>query len=114
VTESVGGPGTGKGTQCDLICKNWDFAHLSAGDLLRCEQARKGSQYGALIAKYIQEGEIVPLEITIGLLQNKMKEYVEEGKPCFLIDGFPRKMDQAEAFQANVSSPFLTRRSDVG
>jgi UMP-CMP kinase len=102
---TLGGPGTGKGTACDLICKNWDFAHLSAGDLLRSEQAREGSQYGALITKYIQEGEIVPLEITLGLLQNKMKECVAEGKPCFLIDGFPRKMDQAIAFQENVSYP---------
>jgi len=75
---------------------------LSAGDLLRNEQAREGSKYGALIAKYIQDGEIVPLDITIGLLQNKMQEYVAQGKPCFLIDGFPRKMDQAKAFQESV------------
>jgi UMP-CMP kinase len=92
------------------MCKNWNFAHLSAGELLRNE-AHESSKYGTLIAKYLQEGEIVPLEITIGLLQNKMQEYIEqpeEGKSCFLIDGFPRKMDQALAFQETVCFLFIS------
>jgi UMP-CMP kinase len=98
----IGGPGTGKGTQCAKLVKDWDFVHLSAGDLLRAEQARPGSEYGALIKKFIQEGEIVPLEITVGLLQNAMQEYVRKDRRKFLIDGFPRKMDQAIGFEANV------------
>ena len=100
----LGGPGTGKGTQCEKLVKDWDFVHLSAGDLLRAEQARPGSEYGALITKFIQEGEIVPLEITVGLLQNAIQEYVRKDQRKFLIDGFPRKMDQAKAFEANVLS----------
>jgi UMP-CMP kinase len=98
----VGGPGTGKGTQCAKLVKDWDFIHLSAGDLLRAEQQREGSQYGELIKKFIQEGEIVPMEITVGLLQNAMQENVRKDRRKFLIDGFPRKMDQALAFEANV------------
>lgn len=98
----IGGPGTGKGTQCQKLVKDWDFVHLSAGDLLRAEQARPESKYGALIKKFIQEGEIVPMEITVGLLQNAMQEYVRKDQRKFLIDGFPRKMDQALAFEANV------------
>lgn len=97
-----GGPGTGKGTQCEKLVKDWDFVHLSAGDLLRAEQARSGSKYGALIKKFIEEGEIVPMEITVGLLRNAIQEYVRKDRRKFLIDGFPRKMDQAIAFEANV------------
>jgi UMP-CMP kinase len=109
----LGGPGTGKGTQCGKLVKDWDFVHLSAGELLRAEQAREGSQYGALIKKFIEEGEIVPMEITVGLLQNAMQENIRKDRRKFLIDGFPRKMDQATAFETNVSSE--TRGfSDVG
>jgi UMP-CMP kinase len=98
----VGGPGTGKGTQCAKLVKDWEFVHLSAGELLRAEQDREGSKYGTLIKKCIQEGEIVPLEITVGLLQRAMQENVRKNRRKFLIDGFPRKMDQALAFEANV------------
>jgi len=94
--------------------KDWDFIHLSAGDLLRAEQNREGSQYGALIKKFIQEGEIVPMEITVGLLQNAMQEHVRKDRRKFLIDGFPRKMDQALAFEANVLNTHLFVRLMVG
>ena len=100
----IGGPGTGKGTLCEKLVKDWEFVHLSAGDLLRKEQERPGSQYGELIKKFIQEGEIVPMEITVGLLQNAMTEWIRKDQRKFLIDGFPRKMDQALAFEANVYS----------
>jgi len=108
----IGGPGTGKGTQSEKLVKDWDFVHLSAGDLLRAEMAREGSQYGELIKKYIQEGEIVPLEITVGLLQNAMHENIRHERRKFLIDGFPRKMDQALAFEANVRS--ISTKTNVG
>lgn len=89
----LGGPGSGKGTQCARLVEEWGFVHLSAGDLLRAEQARKGSQYGELIDRYIREGQIVPQEITIALLENAIKEKLgEKGEGRVLIDGFPRKM----------------------
>jgi UMP-CMP kinase len=75
---------------------------LSAGELLRAEQEREGSQYGALIKKFIAEGEIVPMEITVGLIQKAMEENIRKDRRKILIDGFPRKMDQALAFEANV------------
>ena len=59
----LGGPGAGKGTQCDKLVKQHSFVHLSAGDLLRAEQKREGSTYGDLIASYIREGQIVPMEV---------------------------------------------------
>lgn len=56
----LGGPGSGKGTQCDLIVKKYNYVHLSAGDLLREERRTVGSQYGEVIQKRIDEGKIVP------------------------------------------------------
>jgi UMP-CMP kinase len=107
----LGGPGAGKGTQCDLMVRDYGFKHLSAGDLLREEQDRPGSKYGDLIRGCIKEGLIVPLEVTIKLIENAMAatlanppagEGWANGKGRFLIDGFPRKMDQALMFDKAV------------
>jgi UMP-CMP kinase len=64
--------GAGKGTQCEKIVNSFGFTHLSAGDLLREERAREGSEFGALIEDYITNGKIVPVEITCSLLENAM------------------------------------------
>jgi len=107
----LGGPGAGKGTQCANLVKDFGFCHLSAGDLLRAEQNREGSQYGEMIRTYIREGQIVPMEVTVKLLENAMRAALEEkregegwqnGKGRFLVDGFPRKMDQAIKFDETV------------
>ncbi|KAF5331049.1 hypothetical protein D9619_005707 [Psilocybe cf. subviscida] len=91
----------------------------AAGDLLRAEQHREGSEYGELIRTYIREGNIVPMEVTIKLLENAMRDAIqahtlaahetkkhtqgwEDGRGRFLIDGFPRKMDQAVKFDESV------------
>lgn len=123
----LGGPGSGKGTQSAKLVKDYGFSHLSAGDLLRAEQDREGSQYGDLIRHNIREGIIVPMEITVTLLSNAMAAILEEKKKKgensgeqisrFLIDGFPRKMDQAIYFEETVCpSPgtlFLSCPEDV-
>ena len=85
----LGGPGAGKGTQCANLVRDYGFRHLSAGDLLRAEQDREGSEYGEMIKKYIREGDIVPMEVTVKLLENAMKEDIKDkhGKGSFLIDG---------------------------
>lgn len=98
----LGGPGSGKGTQCDRIVRDYNFCHLSAGDLLRAEQQRPGSEYGELIRSNIQAGKIVPQEVTIGLLRNAMAEQIQQGTSHFLIDGFPREMQQALTFEETV------------
>lgn len=107
----LGGPGAGKGTQCANLVNDFSFCHLSAGDLLRAEQHREGSEYGDMIRKYIREGQIVPMEVTVKLLENAMRAALSEnrqgegwqdGKGRFLIDGFPRKMDQALKFDEDV------------
>jgi len=107
----LGGPGAGKGTQCANLVNDFGFCHLSAGDLLRSEQNRPGSEHGEMIRTYIKEGQVVPMEVTIKLLENAMRAALEEGrqgegwvdgKGRFLVDGFPRKMDQAIKFDADV------------
>lgn len=98
----LGGPGAGKGTQCERLVSQHGFTHLSAGDLLRAEQNRPGSQFGDLIRDYIKNGLIVPMEVTVQLLENAMTESLQTKgttKGRFLIDGFPRKMDQAHKFE---------------
>lgn len=104
----LGGPGSGKGTQSANLVKDYGFVHLSAGDLLRAEQVREGSQYGDMIKTYIREGKIVPMEVTVALLSNAMADSLATSPPPagtkarFLIDGFPRKLDQAVFFEATV------------
>ncbi|RCK60448.1 Uridylate kinase [Candida viswanathii] len=104
----LGGPGSGKGTQSDKLVKDKGFVHLSAGDLLRAEQKRPGSKYGELIAKYIREGEIVPQEVTVALLKQAIQENYAQGKTKFLVDGFPRKMDQAITFEDTIAKSAFT------
>ncbi|KXS11504.1 ADK-domain-containing protein [Gonapodya prolifera JEL478] len=100
----LGGPGAGKGTQCANLVRDHGFLHLSAGDLLRAEQSRPGSPHGAMIDKYIREGLVVPMEVTIALLKRAMADALDgEGKGRFLVDGFPRKQDQADAFERDVA-----------
>lgn len=91
----LGGPGCGKGTQCSAIVERYDFAHLSAGELLRLEQKRD-SQYSKLIQKHMKEGSIVPAEITCGLLKRAMEE---SEKRRFLIDGYPRNEDNLRTWE---------------
>lgn len=99
----LGGPGAGKGTQCSRLVARYGFTHLSAGDLLRAEQDREGSEYGQMIKDYIKDGKIVPMEVTVALLENAMRDAQAAGGAArFLIDGFPRKLDQALKFEESV------------
>jgi UMP-CMP kinase len=85
----LGGPAAGKSTQCKKLVDDYGCIHLSAGDLLREERA-SGSSTAELIERYINEGAIVPVAITLDLIRNSM----EKSKASrFLIDGFPRNED---------------------
>eukprot|EP00270_Netrium_digitus_P014067 TRINITY_DN4740_c0_g1_i2.p1 TRINITY_DN4740_c0_g1~~TRINITY_DN4740_c0_g1_i2.p1 ORF type:complete len:292 (+),score=26.60 TRINITY_DN4740_c0_g1_i2:25-900(+) len=91
----LGGPGSGKGTQCSKLVEEYGFVHLSAGDLLRAE-IKSGSENGNMIQNMIKEGRIVPAEVTVALLQKAM---MESGKNKFLIDGFPRNDENRIVFE---------------
>lgn len=106
----LGGPGSGKGTQCGLITEHFNIVHLSAGDLLRAEQSDASSPYSMLINSCIKDGKIVPVEITCKLINNAMEKNMEtcsteEKEGCrsvFLIDGFPRNMDNLNGWKKEV------------
>jgi UMP-CMP kinase len=83
------GPGAGKGTQCEMLSKEFDICHLSAGELLRNERL-SGSKDGLLIDSYLKEGRIVPVSFSLNLLQ---KEICNRNYQRYLIDGFPRNND---------------------
>ncbi|XP_005099233.1 UMP-CMP kinase [Aplysia californica] len=93
----LGGPGAGKGTQCEKINEVFKFKHLSAGELLRQERQTTGSEYGELIAKHIKDGTIVPVEITCSLLKREMENSQVRN---FLIDGFPRNKDNLDGWNS--------------
>lgn len=95
----LGGPGAGKGTQCQLIVENFGFVHLSAGDLLREERA-SGSELADMINSYIKEGTIVPAHVTVGLLRTAMEK---SGGRRFLVDGFPRDLGNLQCWQEQMA-----------
>jgi UMP-CMP kinase len=100
----LGGPGSGKGTQCARLVQWFGYTHLSAGDLLRGEQQRDSPQ-ALLIKNYIKEGKIVPVEITCGLLLKAMTELEEtQAERVFLVDGFPRTFENWEGWQRVVGA----------
>ena len=86
---TLGGPGSGKGTQCKLLSQRLQMQHLSAGELLRRAVTQRKQEAG-VIERCIAEGKIVPAEITISLLREAMGH---ESTQVFLIDGFPRNKD---------------------
>lgn len=91
----LGGPGAGKGTQCANVVRDFEFVHLSAGDLLRAHM-KSGSKDGNMVAEMIKQGQIVPSEVTVNLLLDAMRE---SGKDRFLIDGFPRNKENRDAWE---------------
>ncbi|KAM7491735.1 hypothetical protein LguiA_034656 [Lonicera macranthoides] len=91
----LGGPGSGKGTQCAKIAETFGFTHLSAGDLLR-KEILSNSENGAMILNKIKKGKIVPSEMTIKLIQREIES--SEGNK-FLIDGFPRSEENRITYE---------------
>lgn len=95
----LGGPGAGKGTQCALLQRAFGLQHLSAGELLRAE-ASKPTPLGGEIAQALAEGQIVPSAVTVQLLRQAMGE----ARGPFLIDGFPRSLENLQAYERQCGS----------
>lgn len=89
-----GPPGSGKGTQAKHIVEKFNLMHISTGDLFRYEMGND-TPLGLKAKEYISKGELVPDEITIGMLKNKVN--ANEDAEGFIFDGFPRTIKQAEA-----------------
>jgi len=94
----TGGPGSGKGTMCEVAHIQLGWHHLSTGELLRAELDCRGPN-AATIEKYITAGELVPNDITVTLLKDAMEQLTRTtGKRNFLLDGFPRSLDNLDGW----------------
>lgn len=89
-----GPPGAGKGTQSEKIIAKYNLIHLSTGDLLRSE-IQAGSELGLKAKTLMDQGILVPDEVVIGMIDNKLKEHRDAAG--FIFDGFPRTVKQSEA-----------------
>jgi adenylate kinase len=89
-----GPPGAGKGTQSEKIIDQFGLTHLSTGDLFR-KHLGEGTELGQLAKKYMNQGHLVPDEVVISMVEDKINS--TEGSKGFIFDGFPRTTAQAEA-----------------
>ncbi|TKR72434.1 hypothetical protein L596_019880 [Steinernema carpocapsae] len=108
----VGGPGSGKGTQCEKIVAKFGFTHISSGDLLRAE-VKSGSSRGKEMAKIMEAGQLAPLEFILDLIKETMLEATKKGSKGFLIDGYPREVKQGDQFEAEIMPSNLVIYFDV-
>lgn len=91
----MGPPGAGKGTQAANIVSKYGVCHISTGDMFR-SAIKNGTEMGKLAQKYIENGELVPDSVTVGIVKERLsqQDILEKG---FLLDGFPRNLDQAHS-----------------
>ncbi|KAM6220005.1 adenylate kinase isoenzyme 5 isoform 5-T5 [Rhynchocyon petersi] len=98
----IGGPGSGKGTQCAKLVEKYGFTHLSSGELLQKELS-SGSERSKLIRDIMERGDLVPTGIILALLKEAMAASLSDTKG-FLIDGYPREVKQGEAFGRRINA----------
>ncbi|MCD8918675.1 adenylate kinase [Staphylococcus gallinarum] len=90
----MGLPGAGKGTQASEIVKKFPIPHISTGDMFR-KAIKDETDLGKEAKSYMDRGELVPDEVTVGIVKERISE--DDAKKGFLLDGFPRTIEQAEA-----------------
>ncbi len=98
----LGAPGSGKGSQCKWITRDYNVPHISTGDIFR-KNISEGTELGKKAKEYMDKGALVPDELVIDLLKSRLDEAdcTEQG---FLLDGFPRTLSQAEALSEYLES----------
>lgn len=104
----MGLPGAGKGTQASEIVKKFPITHISTGDMFR-KAIKDETDLGKEAKSYMDRGELVPDEVTVGIVKERISE--DDAKKGFLLDGFPRTIEQAEALN-NIMSE-LDRNIDA-
>lgn len=96
----LGGPGAGKGTQAVMLARNLHLPHISSGDLFR-ENMKQQTEVGRLARSYMDAGRLVPDEVTIRMVRERLVEPdCEDG---FILDGFPRTIPQGEVLDGMLS-----------
>ena len=92
-----GPPGSGKGTQAELLVKNKGLSHISTGDIFR-KNIKGLTKLGVIASSYIENGQLVPDNVTSDMLSNEI-ESISDSKG-FIFDGYPRTINQAEFFES--------------
>jgi adenylate kinase len=92
----IGPPGAGKGTQAELLAERLHAAHISTGDLFRAH-LRDRTPLGLQAQRYMDAGELVPGDLTVGMVRQRLSEVPTNG---FILDGFPRTPEQARALDS--------------
>ncbi|RAV32521.1 adenylate kinase [Corynebacterium heidelbergense] len=92
----LGPPGAGKGTQAALLSDTLKIPHISTGDLFRANIS-KGTDLGKQAQEYIDAGKLVPTEVTANMVQDRLEQ--DDAADGFLLDGFPRTIEQAELLE---------------
>ena len=92
----LGPPGVGKGTQAKKVCDHYKIIHLSTGEILRKEISDK-SEVGNQAKTYIDNGNLVPDNVILRIIENRLK--ANDAQHGYLLDGFPRTINQAEGLQ---------------
>ena len=95
----LGPPGCGKGTQSKLLVEKDNFVQLSTGDLLRSETSNSDSDLGKKVKNLMESGELVPDNIVIDIIINKVEEHKNKS---IVFDGFPRNLKQAEVLDSSL------------
>ncbi|ESO12708.1 hypothetical protein HELRODRAFT_62268 [Helobdella robusta] len=109
----IGGPGSGKGTQCQKLAEEFQLTHVSTGDLMR-KEIESGSEVGGRVKDLVASGQLVPNDVTLLILKKHLIQEAPKSKG-FLIDGYPRELAQAIAFEkeaGNVLRVFFFEVSD--
>ena len=97
----LGPPGCGKGTQSKLLVEKDNFVQLSTGDLLRSETSNSDSDLGKKVKYLMESGELVPDDIVIDIIVNKVEEHKNKS---IVFDGFPRNLKQAEVLDSSLEN----------
>lgn len=93
----MGPPGAGKGTQAEVMARKLFVPHISTGDIFRAN-IKAGTELGQLANQYISKGDLVPDEVTMGMIKDRLAE--DDCKDGFILDGLPRTIGQADALAA--------------
>ncbi len=93
----MGPPGAGKGTQADVMARNLFVPHISTGDIFRAN-IKAGAELGQLANQYISKGDLVPDEVTLAMIKDRLAE--DDCAKGFILDGLPRTIGQADALEA--------------
>lgn len=93
----MGPPGAGKGTQADVMARNLFVPHISTGDIFRAN-IKAGTELGQLANQYISKGDLVPDEVTLAMIKDRLAE--DDCAKGFILDGLPRTIGQADALEA--------------